>query len=70
MLLPVIGPHRPAADQEEPRPEWVLGDCPACGGPLVCNLYYVGGKGYLTRVECWHSLGSHREPPCDYRRVL
>jgi hypothetical protein len=55
---------------EGPKAEWVRGVCPECNGPVVCNSYYVGGKGYVTRMECWGSLGSHRDPTCDYRRVL
>lgn len=56
----------PADDR--PRPEVVRGICPQCGGELVSNIYYVGGKGYLRRIECWESLGS--APKCGYRRVL
>jgi hypothetical protein len=51
-----------------PDPEWVRGKCPVCGDDLVSNLYYVGGKGYLVRWECWASLGE--SPKCEYSRVL
>jgi hypothetical protein len=51
-----------------PDPEWVRGKCPVCGDDLVSNLYYVGGKGYLVRWECWASLG--KDPQCEYSRVL
>jgi hypothetical protein len=51
-----------------PDPEWVRGKCPVCGDDLVSNLYYVGGKGYLVRWECWASLGE--SPNCEYSRVL
>jgi hypothetical protein len=51
-----------------PDAEWVRGKCPVCGDDLVSNLYYVGGKGYLVRWECWSSLGE--DPNCEYSRVL
>lgn len=54
--------------QEVPDPEWVRGTCPACGGAVVCNAYYVGGRGYVLLWECWESLGE--KPLCDYRKVL
>ncbi len=53
---------------DRPKAEWVRGECPQCGEPLVSNCYYVGGKGYLCTWECWASLGS--EPTCQYRRIL
>ncbi len=52
----------------EPKPEWVRGECPQCGQPVVSNMYYVGGRGYLVIWECWHSLGE--KPTCTYRKVL
>ncbi len=52
----------------QPRTEWVRGTCPACGGAVVANMYYVGGRGYLCVHECWNSLS---EPStCTYRKVL
>jgi hypothetical protein len=51
-----------------PDPSWVRGRCPVCGDELVSNLYYLGGKGYLLRWECWASLGD--DPTCSYRKVL
>ena len=52
----------------QPKPEWVRGVCPTCGGPVVSNMYYVGGKGYRAVWECWHSLSE--TPSCSYRKVL
>lgn len=52
----------------EPKPEWVRGECPQCGQPVVSNCYYVGGRGYLITHECWASLGE--KPTCTYRKVL
>ncbi len=52
----------------QPRPGWTRGTCPACGGAVVANMYYVGGRGYLCIHECWESLGTH--PTCNYRKVL
>ena len=57
-----------AGTTERPRPEWVRGQCPSCGGELVSNCYYVGGKGYLVTHECWASLGP--SPTCSYRKIL
>ncbi len=56
----------PASGQ--PKPEWIRGVCPACGGPVVSNCYYVGGKGYFCIHECWGSLAA--APTCSYRKVL
>ena len=53
---------------DKPAAEWVRGTCPECGDALVSNCYYVGGRGYVVRWECWSSLG--RAPRCGYRRVL
>ena len=53
---------------DRPRPEWIRGSCPDCGELIVCNVYYVGGKGYMTIWECWASLGT--APTCSYRKVL
>lgn len=53
---------------DRPDPEWVKGVCPLCGDDVVHNLYWIGGKGYLNRAECWSSLGS--EPKCNYYKVL
>lgn len=52
----------------QPDPQWVRGLCPLCGAPVVSNLYYVGGKGYLNRWECWNGTGMNDS--CDYKRVI
>lgn len=57
--------HEPSA---VPDPQWVRGDCPKCKAPLVSNLYYVGGKGYIIRWECWESLSI--DGVCDYVYVV
>ena len=49
-------------------PEWLRGECPRCGGELIPNSYYVGGRGYLVVWECRASGGG--ETGCDYRRAL
>lgn len=49
----------------QPRPEWLRGTCPACGGAVVANMYYVGGRGYLCVHECWNSLSE--TPSCTLR---
>lgn len=51
-----------------PDPSWVRGDCPLCQSPVVSNLYYVGGRGYLLKWECWRSLSDPKE--CTYSRVV
>ena len=51
-----------------PRPEWVVGTCPLCGGPLVRNNYYVGGKGLMLIEECWGALSFPAE--CSHRQRL
>lgn len=62
----IAGQERKA---ERPDPEWVRPDpCPLCGGEVVSNCYYVGGRGYVLAHECWEGLGE--DPTCDYRRVL
>jgi hypothetical protein len=58
----------PLDSEDRPRPEWVRGRCPECGEELVSNLYYVGGRGYLVRWECWASLKEN--PPCTFYKVL
>ena len=58
---------KPTADGQ-PKPEWVRGVCPQCGQPIVCNAYYIGGRGYLCVWECWQSLGE--TPICSYRKIL
>lgn len=52
----------------QPKPEWVRGVCPECGGPVVSNCYYVGGRGYVIVSECWYSLAD--APSCNYRKAL
>lgn len=56
------------APASQPDPALVRGRCPSCGDPLVSQLYYVRGKGYLIRWECWRSQGD--SPSCDYQVVL
>lgn len=46
--------------------QWIRGTCPACGGGLLSNLYYVEGRGYLLVMECAESLSER--PACNYRR--
>ncbi len=53
---------------ERPDPAWIRGKCPKCGDAVISNLYYVGGKGYILRWECWNSLGD--DATCNYRKVL
>lgn len=53
---------------ERPDPAWVRGKCPLCGDVVISNLYYVGGRGYILRWECWSSLGQN--PTCTYQKVL
>ncbi len=62
--------HLPADDIDQPDPSWVRGACPHCGGPVVSNSWYIGGRGYIVTLDCWNRLGSHKEPTCNYRRVL
>lgn len=56
----------------EPDPQFVRGECPVCGESVVSNVYYVGGKGYVSVWECWGSLQANAGRPntCNYRRVL
>lgn len=51
-----------------PDPSFIRGKCPKCGGDLVSNLYYIGGRGYVLRYECWGSLVD--PTTCDYKRTL
>jgi len=60
--------HPTRSDEGRPNPEWVRGRCPECGDELVSNLYYIGGRGYIIRWECWGSL--QENPQCQYKRVL
>ena len=60
--------HPATRDIGRPDPQWVRGVCPECGDDLVSNLYYIGGKGYLIRWECWSSL--KQTPTCNFRKVL
>lgn len=53
---------------DRPNPDWIRGVCPDCGGLLVSNYYYQGGKGYICVWECWDSLGEH--PCCQYREFV
>lgn len=62
----ISGPNRRA---DRPDPQWVKPDpCPMCGGEVVSNCYYVGGKGYIILHECWESLPEN--PTCDFRKVI
>jgi len=58
----------PMDTEEQPNPEWVRGRCPDCGGSLVSNLYYIGGRGYVVRWECWEAL--RPTPTCAYKVIL
>lgn len=55
-------------DDNPPPAEWIRGDCPLCGQPLVSNYYYVSGKGPLVVWDCWASL--EPRPTCSYRKGL
>jgi len=59
---------RPNPDQNRPDPEWKRGTCPLCGDDVVCNSYYVGGRGYIIVWECWSSL--QLPATCNFRRVI
>lgn len=48
-----------------PAPEWIIGVCPCCGGPVVRNQYYTGGHGYAFWRECWQALSHPAQ--CHYR---
>lgn len=65
-----LSQHGPQHREDEPDPASVRGTCPACGGALISDLVYVGGRGYLLMIRCWNGTGSHRESSCDYRRML
>lgn len=65
---PTTDIRAPQKPTERPDPAWVRGKCPQCGEVVISNLYYVGGKGYILRWECWNSLGA--DASCDYRKVL
>lgn len=47
------------------RPEWIVGTCPECGGPLVENRYWTRETGHRHDRECWESLGTR--PTCSHR---
>ncbi len=53
---------------DAPKSHWICGECPQCAAPLVANMYYVGGRGFLYVHECWRSLDA--APTCLYRKVL
>ena len=67
----IDAPCQECRDQETlpvyPKPGWIVGGCPKCGSALVRNYHRVGGKGDILVTQCWESLGSHRQPTCDYR---
>ncbi|BDI29428.1 hypothetical protein CCAX7_14790 [Capsulimonas corticalis] len=46
-----------------PDAAWIVGACPACGGPTVENEYRVGGSDYKTIKNCWNAIGEC--PTCD-----
>lgn len=58
----------PLTDDGKPHEDWVRGTCPECGEPLISNMTYVGGRGYLVVWECWGAMAE--QPTCTYRRVL
>ena len=66
--VPAPGTIRRLHRDDRPDPAWVRGRCPECGDDLVSNMYYIGGRGYLIRWECWNSLGE--DPACRYYKVL
>lgn len=51
--------------ERQPDAEWIRAFCPRCGLPVVSNAYYIGGRGYIVRWECWGSLAM--APSCDFR---
>jgi hypothetical protein len=59
---------RPKVLTDQPDPAWVRGRCPECGDALVSHLYYIHGKGYVIRWECWSNQGEL--PKCEYKLVL
>ena len=44
------------------------GCCPCCDGPLVSNVYFERGRGYLIVRE--HDPEAPEPRPCSYRQVL
>lgn len=53
-----------------PRPEWVVGHCPECGGPVVITNYYYRQSRQQPAVrvrECWGALQT--PPTCAFRQV-
>ena len=40
----------------QPRPEWLRGTCPRCGGAIIASYTYDGET--ITGVEmvCWNTL--------------
>lgn len=48
------------------NPSWLAGACPLCGGPMVRNEYHLGGRGYLTRTQCWWSLRAPTGEGCPF----
>ena len=56
----------------QPRPEWVRGVCPQCGGMLIARAVYLRNhlrnrKDTLVLWECWNRLST--VPTCSYRIV-
>ncbi len=50
-----------------PEALWVVGQCPGCGGDLVHQSEYRGGRGYQMVTRCWGTEAAGTWPAvCDY----
>ena len=48
------------------RPEWIVGTCPRCGGPVVENDYYRQEVGHWRLRQCWNGMRLAPAPKCGY----
>lgn len=67
-IVQLIPPPDFDVHADAPHPEWIRGKCPACGGWLISNCYYVGTRGYKIAHECWNSLSD--KPTCAFRKII